>query len=167
MALVQPANDSDLPDILAIHNHEIAHSISVYRTDPLTMDDRRVWFAEHQAQNLPILVVRGDQGQVIGWGSLSQYRPGRGYFLTVENTIFVHPDHRGKGIGKAILSQLVKEAGQRGKHAIVASVDTRNVASMALHAACGYQQVALFKEIGYKFGEWLDVAFMEYLFPRP
>ncbi len=105
---------------------------------------------------MPIFVAADDDG-VVGWSSLSSFRPRFGYRFTVENSLYVMADRRGQGIGRMLMPPLISAARERGKHAMIAVIDATNAASLHLHASFGFQQVAYFTQVGYKFGRWLDL----------
>ncbi len=109
------------------------------------------------------VVVADEGGEVIGFASLSPYRPRPGYATAVEDSIYVAGDHRGKGIGRALLSEAVVMARTHGFHSIVARVSATQQASVALHKACGFDFVGVDREIGRKFGRWIDVAILQLL----
>ena len=109
------------------------------------------------------VVVADEGGEVVGFASLSPYRPRPGYATAVEDSIYVAADHRGKGIGRALLSEAVEMARTHGFHSIVARVSATQQASVALHRACGFDFVGVEREIGRKFGRWIDVAILQLL----
>ena len=110
-----------------------------------------------------MFVAVNDAGRVAGWSALNNYHDRRGYQFTTENSVYVAADLRGKGIGKLLMRPLVDAARQRGLHAILAGIDAENEASIRLHASFGFVTVAHFKQVGFKFGRWLDVVYMELL----
>ena len=104
-----------------------------------------------------------DDGEVVGFGALSQYRERAGYATTVEDSVYVHEDHRGKGVGRLLLAELVERATAHGFHALMAKVVGDHQASINLHAAAGFDVVGHEREVGRKFGRWLDVVLLERL----
>jgi phosphinothricin acetyltransferase len=106
------------------------------------------------------------QGRAIGWAALSDHRPRGGYLHTVENSIYVHPGHVGRGLGQRLLHKVIDDATRHGFHVIVAGVCTESQASLALHERAGYQRVAHFREIGRKFDRWLDVVYLQRFLQR-
>jgi L-amino acid N-acyltransferase YncA len=158
---VRPATQDDLPAILDIYNEAVVNTTASYDYEPRTLEQRQAWFEEHQAQGLPILVALGTSEQVVGWSSLSHYHGRKGYQFTVENSVYVAAAHQGAGVGKALLAPLIEEARELGLHVIIAAIDAENQASVALHARFGFVTVGHFKEVGFKFGRWLDVIYMQ------
>jgi L-amino acid N-acyltransferase len=157
--LIRLATADDLGAVNAIYNHYVPISTTTYDDEPMTLEERRQSFESRQPIH-PLTVAIRD-GAVVGYGSLHSFRAKRGYRFVVENSVYVHPDHHGQGIGSAILADLINRARALGLHAIVAGIDAEQTASVALHAKHGFQEVARFPEIGYKFGRRLDVVFME------
>jgi len=158
---IRSAHKGDLPEILAIYNDAVLNTTASYDYEPHTLEQRTAWFDQHQQQKLPIIVAVDDAGTVLGWGSLSHFRERIGYRFTVEHSVYVSPDHRRRGIGRMIVSELIDMARALGKRVIVGGVDTLNEGSIQLHKQLGFEEVAHFKQVGFKFGRWLDVVFME------
>jgi phosphinothricin acetyltransferase len=160
---VRTATRDDLPGILEIYNEAVLNTTASYDYEPRTLDHRVAWFEDHVRNNLPVFVAVNDAGRVVGWSALNRYRDRKGYQFTTENSVYVAADLRGRGIGKSLLRLLIEFARQHGVHAILAGIDAENQASIRLHASFGFAQVAHFKQIGFKFGRWLDVVYMELL----
>ena len=160
---VRPASRDDLPGILEIYNEAVANTTASYDYEPGTLGQRIAWFEDHVKNDLPVFVAVNEAGRVVGWSALNRYRDRKGYQFTAENSVYVAADLRGKGIGKLLMRPLVDAARQRGLHAILAGIDAANEASVRLHASFGFVKVAHFKQVGFKFGRWLDVIYMELL----
>jgi phosphinothricin acetyltransferase len=156
-----PAEASDLPAILAIYNDAVLNTTASYDYEPSTLEQRAAWFEAHQAQGLPVLVARDEQGRVVGWGSLSRFRDKIGYQYTVEHSVYVAPEERGKGVGRQMVMALMEAARALGKHVIIGGVDASNQASLRLHESLGFEPVAHFRQVGYKFDRWLDLIFFQ------
>ena len=157
---IRPAETADLEAMLAIYNDAILNTTAVYDYKPRTSDLQRQWFETKQAQRLPVFVAH-DGATIIGFGSFGPFRPWPAYQFTVENSLYVDSAHRRKGAGTALLASLLTAAQTAGYHAMVAGIDATNEASLALHRKAGFQQVAHFREVGWKFERWLDLVFME------
>ena len=108
-------------------------------------------------------MAEDDAGRIVGWSALNRYHDRMGYRFTSENSVYVAADQRGKGIGKLLLAPLIDAARERGIQAIIAAIDAENEASIRLHAKFGFGRVGHFKKVGFKFGRWLDVVYMELL----
>jgi len=139
--------------MLEIFNHEVVESPYLYVETPLTLDDRQAWLNQHRAASLPVLVAT-DPAHILGYASLSPYRPSSGYRFTGEVSVYVAPFAQRRGLGARLLSSLVDEARRRGLHALVASIDSENAPSIALFERGGYTEVARLPEVGRKFGQW-------------
>ena len=160
MLTLRPATETDLPALLEIYNDIILHTTAVYDYEPHTLDMRKAWYKAKVDGNYPVFVAEED-GRPVGFSSFGPFRAWAAYRFTVENSIYVAADQRGKGIGRALLEPLIEAARERGLHALIASIDATNAVSLKLHASFGFEEVARFREVGYKFGRWLDLVFME------
>jgi L-amino acid N-acyltransferase len=157
---IRPATSADLPAILAIYNDAVLNTTASYDEAPGTLEARVAWYEEHIQQRLPVLVAADSTG-IVGWSALSPFRPRVGYRYTVEHSVYVVAQRRGQGIGRALVAPLIGSARELGMHAMIGVIDAENAASIRLHTALGFTQVAHFKEVGYKFGRWLDLVCME------
>lgn len=166
MIQVRYAVEQDLEQMLAIYNDIIVNTTAVYDYKPHTMDMRRQWFETKQQQGFPVFVAEAE-GRVVGFSSIGPFRAWAAYKYSVENSIYVAADQRGKGIGKLLLPPLIDASKQLNMHTIIAGIDATNEASILLHKKFGFEEVALFKQVGYKFGKWLDLTFMQLLLPTP
>jgi L-amino acid N-acyltransferase YncA len=156
---IRAATEADLPAINDIYNYYVLRSTCTYQERPETLDSRRQWFAGHGEKH-PIIVAM-QQDQVIGWGSLSPFHARSAYRFSVENSIYIdHRFHR-RGIGASLLQNLIDRARSLGHQTIVAGADTEQAGSLALHSKFGFEQVAHFKRVGFKFDRWLDVIYMQ------
>jgi L-amino acid N-acyltransferase len=164
--IVRDAVEGDLPAILEIYNDIIATSTAVYRDTPATLDDRLAWWRAKQEPGFPTLVADHDD-VVIGFATFGDFRSWPGYRFTVEHTVHVHRDHRGRGVGAALMGPLIARAESLGKHVMIAGVDADNAGSIAFHERLGFERVAHFRQVGFKFNRWLDLVFLQrFLAPR-
>jgi phosphinothricin acetyltransferase len=156
---LRQATDADQRAILEIYNDAVLHSTATFDLEPRTWEGQQRWYQEHRSPYAVFVATVGDR--VAGWGSLSQFRPRPGYRHTAEDSIYVHQDFRGRGIGAALLERLV-EAAYRGRfHTVMALIDGDNAVSVRLHERFGFRQVGTFREVGFKFDRWLDVVHMQ------
>lgn len=160
---IRLATPDDLSGILEIYNEAVLNTTATYDYEPRTMEHRRAWFEDHVKTNYPVFVAVDPAGRVVGWSSLSRYHDRMGYRFTCENSVYVAADRRGQGIGKLLLAPLIEAARERKFRAIIAAIDAANPVSIRLHAAFGFEQAGHFKQVGFKFGRWLDVVYMELL----
>jgi phosphinothricin acetyltransferase len=157
--IVRDATEADLPRILEITNEAIRNTTSVWTLSPATLEARRSWFNERRAAGFPVLVAE-DQGAVLGFASFGSFRPWEGYLHTVEHSIYVDAAVRGRGIGKALLAELIARAQALGKHAMVGGIEAGNTVSVGLHARFGFVESGRLPQVGRKFDRWLDLLFM-------
>ena len=160
--MIRSATEADLPSILDIYNDAILNTTAVYDYAPHTLAMRQDWFSAKQQAGFPIIVAE-DRGAIVGFGALGAFRAWEAYRYTVENSLYVAPQYRGRGWGKQLLAQLLQAAEEMQLHAIVAGIDADNIASLRLHEKFGFQEVAHFPQVGYKFDRWLDLKFMQCL----
>jgi L-amino acid N-acyltransferase len=158
---LRPALESDLNAINEIYNYYVLHSTCTYQEQPESLSGRHDWFRDH-GQEYPVIIAEY-QNQVVGWGSLSPYHRRSAYRHTFENSVYVHPEWHRCGIGSLLLQDLIQRARVLGCHAIMALIDADQSESVRLHAKFGFVAVGHLKQVGLKFGRWLDVIYMELL----
>ena len=159
---VRLASRDDAEAIRAIYNREVSGSTVTFDLVPRSLEDQRTWLDAHAGAH-PAVVAIDDTGDIAGFGSLSAYRSRPAYSTTVEDSVYVHHEHRGRGVGRAVLAELVRLAEVHGFHAVMARIVGGHEASIALHTGCGFALVGVEREVGRKFGKWLDVALMQKL----
>ncbi len=159
---VRLASLDDAEAIRTIYNREVTGSTVTFDLVPRTLDDQVDWLRAHSGAH-PAVVVETDTGLIAGFGSLSPYRSRPAYSTSVENSVYVHHDFRSRGVGRLVLVDLVRLAADHGFHAMMARIVGGHEASIALHEGCGFELVGIEREVGRKFGKWLDVALMQRL----
>jgi phosphinothricin acetyltransferase len=152
----------DAEAIRAIYNREVLGSTVTFDMVARTAEEQLAWLDEHSGAH-PAVVAVGDLDLVCGFGSLSPYRSRPAYRTTVEDSVYVDTDARGQGVGRGLLDELIRLAAVHGFHAVMARVVGGHQASIALHRACGFELVGVEREVGRKFGRWLDVVLMQRL----
>jgi L-amino acid N-acyltransferase YncA len=157
---VRLARQTDAEAIRSIYNAEVLGSTATFDLVPRTPDEQVEWLAEHQGA-YPAIVAVDEEGTVLGFGSLSVFRDRPAYATTVEDSVYVDSAHRGLGAGRTVLDELIDLATQHGFHCIMARIGGDNLASIALHEACGFKQAGVEREVGRKFSRWLDVAVLQ------
>jgi phosphinothricin acetyltransferase len=164
--LIRLAEAVDAEAIRAIYNAEVTSSVVTFDIVPWTLADQLAWLEHHRGAH-PALVAVDEApaaaGPVLGFGSLSPYRPRPAYATTVEDSVYVGADARGRGVGRAILTELVRLAADHGFHTVIARTEGGNEPSIALHKACGFEVVGIEREVGRKHGQWLDVIELQLL----
>lgn len=156
---IRLATLADLPTVLAIYNHYVATSTCTFRVESETEDELLASFRARGSAH-PLTVAMAD-GAVIGWGALSPWNSRCGYARTVEASVYVRHDQHRRGVGRAILADLIERARVAGHHTIIGATCTEQAASVALQATLGFERVGCLREVGFKFGRWLDVAYMQ------
>lgn len=152
----------DAETIQSIFSVEVLGSTSVFELVAPTVVEQRRWLALHTGTH-PCLVAVDEAGTVLGYASLSPYRARPAYRTTVEDSVYVHRDHQNRGVGRALLAELVELATGHGFHAMIGRIVGHNQASIALHRRAGFVEVGTEREVGRKFGQWLDVVVLERL----
>jgi len=158
--IIRDATEADLPAILEIYNDAVANTTAIWNDTQVDLANRRAWFEARGARNFPVLVADMD-GEVAGYVSYGDWRAFDGFRHTVEHSVYVHPDHRGAGLGRDMMRALIRVAGERGVHVMIACVEAGNAASIRLHESLGFRNVGTFSEVGTKFGRWLDLTCLE------
>ncbi len=156
---IRAARGDDLASINEIYNYFVDESTCTYQETPEPMGLRQDWFARHGPSH-PVTVADA-AGRIVGWGALSPFHVRSAYRFTVENSVYVSHEYHRKGIGDAILSDLVARARALGHRTIVAGIDAAQLASAALHAKHGFVPAGRLRDVGYKFERWLDVVYMQ------
>lgn len=159
---LREASESDLDSMLEIYNEVVANSTAIYENDPRTQAEQAQWFRSRKDLGFPVIVA-DFEGRAIGYGSFGPFRPRACYSSTVEHSLHVAPDFRGRGIGSRILVRLMDLARQQGFHAMIAGIDSSNLKSIRLHERYGFRRVGELPQIAQKFSKWLDLTFMQIL----
>ena len=158
---IRRALRSDCPGILDIYNDAVLKTTATYDYEPRPLEHRLAWFDDHQRTGHAIFVAEAADGRIVGWSALNRYHDRMGFRFTAENSVYVAEGCRGQGLGARLLGPLIPAAEEIGIRAILAAIDAQNTASLRLHARFGFEQVGLFKRVGFKFDRWLDVAYLE------
>ena len=156
---IRLAKPDDAEAIRDIYNVEVVGTTVTFDLVARTVTEQIAWLEEHSGGH-PAIVAVAD-GEVVGFGSLSPYKERPAYATTVEDSVYVHTQRRGEGIGSALLAELVRLGGGYGYHSIVARIVGGHSASIALHRTCDFEIVGTEKQVGRKLGRWLDVVVMQ------
>ena len=158
---IRDMTDAELVSVVEIVNCEIVESPYVWGEVPVTVEARREWLARHHELGQPAIVATSvSDDRVLGWASLSTFRPASGYRFTLEASVYVARDAQRRGIGGRLITALHDRASAAGIHAVVAVIDAENTASIGLFRSHGYAEVGRLDGIGRKFGEWRDEVFL-------
>ncbi|PWT98758.1 MAG: GNAT family N-acetyltransferase [Bacteroidetes bacterium] len=166
MIRIRDAEEKDLPQILQIYNEIILNTTAVYQYQPHTLEMRQEWFQTKKQQGFPVFVAE-ENDKIYGLSSFGPFRAWQAYKYSVENSVYVDANCRGRGIGKLLMPPLIEAANSLGLHTIIASIDATNVASLKLHQNFGFTESAHFRQVGYKFGRWLDLKFLQLILSGP
>ncbi len=159
-----PASHQDLAEILTIYNEVIRTSTAVYTEIEFTAERGAAWFDAKRAGGFPFIVAKDASG-ITGFGTFGNFRAPPCYQHSVEHSVHVRADRRGRGIGRQLVIELMNLAAAMHKHVMIAGVDADNAVSIKLHESLGFIKVAHFHEVGFKFGRWLDLVFLECRLP--
>lgn len=159
--LIRDAVHADLPAIRDIYNDAVLNTLAIWNEQTVDLGNRQAWFAARQAQHYPILVARNDAGDVLGYASFGDWRPFEGFRHTVEHSVYIRSDQRGQGLGPLLMQALIERAKGCGKHVMVAAIESGNAASIRLHERLGFSVTGQMPQVGVKFGQWLDLTFMQ------
>ena len=157
---VRLAERRDAEAIRTIYNVEVAESTATFDLVARTLDEQVDWIAGHSGAH-PAIVATDETGEVVGFASLSPFKERPAYATTVEDSVYVRRDRRGQGIGRLLLDELLRLAREHGFHSVMARIVGNHEASIALHRACGFELIGTEREVGRKFGRWLDVVEMQ------
>ena len=160
--MIRDATEHDLPAIRAIYNDAVLNTTAIWNEQPVDLANRQAWFSARQAQQYPILVAV-DNDEVTGYASFGDWRPFEGFRYSVEHSVYVRNDQRGKGLGPRLMQALIERARSCGKHVMVAAIESGNLASIRLHERLGFSVTGQMAQVGTKFGRWLDLTFMQLL----
>lgn len=158
---IRPATADDLDAIFEIYEAEVLLGVATFDTEPYSPEQRRAWLDAHQSPIHPAIVA-DEAGDVIGWASLSRFSTRCAYDRTAEVSVYVHENHRGKGVGKALLAELIRLGRDAGLGVLLARIAAEQVPSLGLHLALGFQHVGTMRRVGMKFGRVLDVELLDY-----
>ncbi len=159
--LIRQATEDDLPVIRDIYNDAVANTTAIWNETIVDLANRSAWLKTRRDAGYPVLTAVSDTGDVVGYASFGDWRAFDGYRHTVEHSVYVHRDSRGGGIGRNLMVALIAEAERLGKHVMVAGIESENAASIRLHQQLGFIETGRMREVGTKFGRWLDLTFMQ------
>ncbi len=162
--MIEVACRQDLAEILAIYNEVIRNSTAVYSELELSPERGEAWFEAKRTGGFPLIVSKDASG-ITGFGTFGEFRAPHCYQHTVEHSVHVRSDCRGRGFGRQLVSELLVRACAMQKHIMIAGIDADNAASIKLHQSLGFVNVGHFHEVGFKFGRWLDLVFLECRLP--
>jgi L-amino acid N-acyltransferase YncA len=166
MEVVQCSAKAHAAAILDIFNEAIAHSTALYEYQPRTAQNMRAWFAEKKAGRFPVIGME-QAGALLGFATYGTFRTRAAYKYTVEHSVYVHKDHRGRGIGMALMLELIAVARHQQYHLLVGGIDLSNGVSARLHERLGFTHAGTIRHAAFKFGRWLDLGFYQLILETP
>lgn len=164
---LKECTENQLPEILEIFNHAILNSTALYDYKTRTMDTMKSWYADKQLGNYPIIGVFDTDDVLLGFATYGQFRVRPAYKYTVEHSVYVRSDKRGHGFGKLLLKEIIVKAEEQNYHVMVGVIDASNEVSLKLHEKEGFELIGKMKQVGYKFGTWLDASFYQLILKSP
>jgi L-amino acid N-acyltransferase YncA len=159
MHYVRRATEDDADSINQIYNHYVLTSTCTFHLEPVTHSERLDWLRDHDDRFAIFVGVIAED--VVGWASLSPHRTRPAYAGTVESSVYIHKDYHRQGIGQLLMINLIEHARLSGFHTLIAGTEASQAASLLLHESLGFEKIARFKEVGYKFDQWLDTVFLK------
>ncbi|MBS7538779.1 GNAT family N-acetyltransferase [Ancylobacter lacus] len=158
--IVRPAGEADLPSLLLIYNDAVLNSTAIWNDTPADLANRAAWLTDRRARGYPVLVAEAE-GAVLGYASFGDFRPFEGFRISVEHSVYVAGAARGRGVGRALVEALLAPARALGKKVMIGGITAGNAASLALHARLGFVETGRLPGIGTKFGQRLDLVFVQ------
>jgi phosphinothricin acetyltransferase len=167
MKTIQCTLERHASQILDVFNDAIVTSTALFDYKPRTLESMTPWFKAKENGLYPVIGLEGENEQLLGFASYGTFRAWPAYKYTVEHSVYVHKDHRGKGIGRALMVELIDAARSQNYHLLVGGIEASNSGSIALHEALGFTHAGTIREAGFKFGRWLDLSFYQLTLQTP
>lgn len=164
---IRRCDEDQLPEILEILNEAILHSTALYDYKPRTMENMQTWYDVKQRGNFPVIGVFDPDEKLLGFTSYGSFRNWPAYKYSVEHSIYIKSDMRGKGLGKILLREIIKSAEEQDYHVLIGGIDASNATSISLHEKEGFVFSGTIQQAGYKFGKWLDLSFYQLILKTP
>ncbi|MGH8261093.1 MAG: GNAT family N-acetyltransferase [Steroidobacteraceae bacterium] len=165
--LIHCSSERHAPAILDILNEAIVNSTALYEYRPLVSDSMGPWFRAKEEGGFPVLGMESEAGELMGFATYGTFRTRPAYKYSVEHSVYVQAQHRGKGVGGALMRELIRTATEQDLHAMVGGIDAENAGSIAFHRRLGFEHAGTLRQVGYKFGRWLDLAFYQLVLASP
>lgn len=166
-AVVTCTFDRHAGAILDIFNDAILTSTALYDYKPRPSESMVTWFEAKAKAGYPVIGLEDGDGTLLAFGSYGAFRAWPAYKYTVEHSVYVHKDHRGAGLGRTVMLELIAAARARGVHCMIGGIDAANTGSISLHERLGFRHVGTLPQVGFKFGRWLDLSFYQLLLDTP
>ena len=157
--IIRSAKEQDVDAINDIYNYYVLTSTCTFHLDPVAHEERLAWLREHNDRYAVTVAIK--EGKLVGWASLSPHRTRPAYAGTVESSVYIDKDNHRQGIGRMLMVDLMGRAKNAGFHTLVAGAEASQIGSLLLHESLGFERIARYKEVGYKFDQWLDTVFLQ------
>ena len=167
MKIIQCEHQRHAAQILSIFNEAIVNSTALYDYKPRTADMMRAWFEAKAKGNFPVIGVEGTGGELMGFASFGTFRSWPSYKYSVEHSVYVDARFRGRGVGRRLLEEVIENARAQDYHVLIGGIDAMNKPSIALHERLGFTHCGTLRQVGFKFGRWLDLLFYELILATP
>lgn len=158
---IRSARADDAAAIAEIYNDAVQFTTAIWNETTVDAADRARWMEDHRAAGYPVLVAVDEADTVLGYATFGDWRAWEGYRHTVEHSVYVRSDQHRRGLGEALLRELIERARELGKHVLVAGIESGNAGSIRLHEKLGFVEVGRLPHVGAKFGRWLDLVFLQ------
>jgi len=159
--------ESHAPEVLDILNEAVVNSTALYDYQPRLPESMVAWFRAKEAGHYPVIGAIAEDGRLLGFSTYGAFRAWPAYKYSVEHSVYVHKDHRGKGIGFTLMERLIDAARSQQYHVMVGGIDLANRGSIAFHERLGFSHAGTIRQAGFKFGRWLDLAFYQLILETP
>ncbi len=167
MTFITCTYTSHAQEVLDILNQAIVSSTALYDYKPRTVETMVGWFKQKNIGGFPVIGATNDAGQLMGFATYGTFRAWPAYKYSVEHSVYIHMDHRGKGLGRLLMQQLIISARRQQYHTMIGGIDISNIASISLHEKLGFTHAGTIKQAAYKFDRWLDLGFYQLLLDSP
>jgi L-amino acid N-acyltransferase len=167
MEIVQCTHDRHASQILDVFNEAILTSTALFDYKPRAPESMASWFKAKEAGRFPVIGVEDANGHLLGFVSYGTFRAWPAYKYSVEHSVYVHKDHRGKGLGRILMNEVVAAAQAQNYHVLVGGIEAGNLGSIALHESLGFTHAGTMRQVGFKFGRWLDLSFYQLILQSP
>lgn len=158
--MIREATSRDIKAITEIYNEAIRQTTAVYTYNETTIEERTQWLSKKQSEGWPVWIFESE-GEIAGFATYGSFRDWPAYQFTIEHSVYVSARYRRKGIASKLLAHLVQDAMEKGYQTIIAGIDASNIGSIQLHEDHGFVSVGVLYKVGYKFNQWLDLAFYQ------
>jgi len=167
MTIIPCEQQRHAAQILSIFNEAIINSTALYDYKPRTAEMMQAWFESKAKGNFPVIGVQGDDGELMGFASFGPFRAWPAYKYSVEHSVYVDARFRGRGVGRRLLEEVIEAARAQDYHVLIGGIDAANKPSLALHERLGFTHCGIIRQVGFKFGRWLDLAFYQFILATP